>query len=52
VANVLWEANSEGYYTVGHADDVAIFISRKFLRSVSEVLQTSLDTVQQWRDRK
>jgi hypothetical protein len=43
--------NSNGYYTVGYADDIAILINRKFPHTVSEVLQTALHTVQQWCER-
>jgi hypothetical protein len=38
--------NSNGYYTVGYADDAAI--NGKFLQTLSEVSQTPLCTVQQW----
>jgi hypothetical protein len=48
VDNLLWELNSNGYYTVGYADDIAILINGKFLYTVSEVLQTALCTVQKW----
>jgi hypothetical protein len=48
VDDLLWGLNSNGNYTVGHADDIAILITGKFLQTVSEVLQTALCTVQQW----
>jgi hypothetical protein len=48
VDELIWELNDSGYYTVGHADNIAILISGKFLQTVSEVLQTALCTVQQW----
>jgi hypothetical protein len=48
VDNLLWELNSNGYYTVGYADDLAILINGKFPYTVSEVLQTALCTVQKW----
>jgi hypothetical protein len=43
--------NSNGYYIVGYADDIAILIIGKFPHTVSEVLQTALHTVQQWCER-
>jgi hypothetical protein len=48
VDDLLWGLNSNGYYTIGYADDVAILIIGKFLHTVSEVLQTALNTVQKW----
>jgi hypothetical protein len=48
VDDLLWGPNSNGYYTVGYADDIAILVNGKFLQTVSEVLQTALCTVQQW----
>jgi hypothetical protein len=51
VGNILWKLNSDGYCTVVYADDTAIPIDGKFPHTVSEVLQTSLCTVQQWCDR-
>jgi hypothetical protein len=47
----LWEVNSNGSYTVGYADDIAILINGESLQTVSEVLQTALYTVQQWCER-
>jgi hypothetical protein len=47
----LWRFNSNGYYTVGYADDIAILINGKFLQTVLGVLQTALCTVQQWCER-
>jgi hypothetical protein len=44
VDDLLWELNSNGYYTVGYA----ILINGKFPYTVSEVLQTALCTVQKW----
>jgi hypothetical protein len=43
-----WRLNSNGYYTVGYAVDIAILINGKFLQTVSEVSQRILCTVQQW----
>jgi hypothetical protein len=48
VDDFIWGLNSNGYHTVGYADDIAILINRKFPHTVSEVLQTALYTVQQW----
>jgi hypothetical protein len=48
VDDLLWELNSNGYYTVRHADDVAIIVNGKFLQAVSEVLQAALYRVQRW----
>jgi hypothetical protein len=48
VEDPLWGLNSNGYYTAGYADDIAILINGKFLQTVSEVLQTALWAVQQW----
>jgi hypothetical protein len=42
VDDLLWELNHRGYYTVGHANDIAILIYGKFPQTVSEVLQTAL----------
>jgi hypothetical protein len=46
VDDIIWELNSNGYYTVGYADDTAILINEKFPYTVSKVLQTALCTVQ------
>jgi hypothetical protein len=51
VDDLLWELNYRGYYTVGYSDDIAILINGKFPQTVSEVLQTALQTVQQWFER-
>jgi hypothetical protein len=51
VVDDLWGLNSNGYYTVGYADDIAILINGKFLHTVPEVLQTALRTVQKWCER-
>jgi hypothetical protein len=51
VDDLLWGLDSNGYYTVGYADDIVILINGKFLQTVSEVLQTGLCTVQQWCER-
>jgi hypothetical protein len=40
--NVLWGLKSNGCYTVGYADNTAILINKKFLHTVSEILQTAL----------
>jgi hypothetical protein len=50
INDLIWELNKKGYYTVGYADDIGILISGKFLNTVSEVVQTAQDTVQQWCD--
>jgi hypothetical protein len=42
VDDLLWELNSNGYYIVGYADDIAILIKGKFPYTVSEVLQAAL----------
>jgi hypothetical protein len=47
VDDILWTLNNNGYYTVGYALEIAILINGKFPQTVSEVLQTSLCTVQQ-----
>jgi hypothetical protein len=47
VDDLLSGLNSNGYYTVGYAGDIATLINRKFLHIVSEVLQTALCRVQQ-----
>jgi hypothetical protein len=51
VDDLLWELNSNGYYTLGYADDIAILINGNFPYTVSEVLQTALCTVQKWREK-
>jgi hypothetical protein len=51
VDDLIWQFNSNGYYTVGYADDIAILFNGKFPLTVSEVLQTALHTVQQWCER-
>jgi hypothetical protein len=48
VDDLVWELNSNGYHTVGYADDIAILINGKFSHTVSEVLQAALCTVQKW----
>jgi hypothetical protein len=48
VDELLWDLNSNGYYTVGYADDIANIIHGTFPYTVSEVLQTALCTVQKW----
>jgi hypothetical protein len=35
VDDLLWELNSNGYYAVGYADDIAILINGKFPYTVS-----------------
>jgi hypothetical protein len=50
VDDLLCEFNHRGYYTVGYAD-IAIIINGKFSRTVSEVLQRALHTIQQWCER-
>jgi hypothetical protein len=45
---LLWELNSNGYHTVGYADDIAILINGIFTHTVSEVLQAALCTVHKW----
>jgi hypothetical protein len=40
--------NSNGYYTVGYADDIAILINGKFPHTVAEVVLTTQCTVQNW----
>jgi hypothetical protein len=52
IVDDLWGLNSNGNYTVGYAEDIAILINGKFLQSVSEILQTALCTVQQWYERR
>jgi hypothetical protein len=37
VDDLLWELNSNGYYTIRYADDIAILINGKFPYTVSEV---------------
>jgi hypothetical protein len=49
---LLWRLDSNGYHTVGYANDMAILINGKFLQTVSKVLQTALCTIQQWCERK
>jgi hypothetical protein len=51
VEDLIWELNINGYYTVGYADDMVVFINGKFLHSVSEVLQTALRKIQKWCER-
>jgi hypothetical protein len=48
VDDLIWGLNSNGYYTVGYTDYIAILINGKFPHTVSEILQTILHTVQQW----
>jgi predicted naringenin-chalcone synthase len=47
VDDLIWGLNSNGYYTVGYSDDIAILINGIFPHTVSEVLQTAPHTVQQ-----
>jgi hypothetical protein len=51
VDDLLWGLNSNGYYTIGYADDSNPNQWEKFLQTMSEVLQTALCTVQQWCER-
>jgi hypothetical protein len=37
---LLWRLNNECYNTVGNADNMAILIIRKYLQTVSEILQS------------
>jgi hypothetical protein len=48
VDDLIWGLNNDGYYTVRYTDDIAILINKKFPHTVSEVLQTTLYSVQQW----
>jgi hypothetical protein len=43
--DLLWLPNHDGCYTIGYADDIAIFLHGKFLTTVSECHQTALYTV-------
>jgi hypothetical protein len=47
VDNLLWELHSNGYYTIGYADD-SNPNQWEFPYTVSEVLQIALYTVQKW----
>jgi hypothetical protein len=51
VDDLLWGLNSNNYYAIRYADDIAVLINKKSLQTVSEVLQTALCTVQQWCER-
>jgi hypothetical protein len=44
----LWELTNDGNYMVGYANDTAILINGKLPQTVSQVLYTSLCTVQRW----
>jgi hypothetical protein len=44
VDKLMGELDEGGYYAAGHADDITILINRKFPETVSEVLQTALET--------
>jgi hypothetical protein len=48
VDDLLWELNSNGYHTVGYADDITNLINGKFPHTVSEVSQAALCTAQKW----
>jgi hypothetical protein len=48
---LLWELKSNGYHTVGYADDIAILSNGKFTHTVSEVLQPALCTVHEWSEK-
>jgi hypothetical protein len=52
VDDFIWCLKSDGYYTVGYADDIAILINGKFSHTVSEILQTALYIFQQWCKKK
>lgn len=43
--------NVNGCYTMGYTDDIAIPNSKKFLNTISQLLQENLSMVQQWCDR-
>jgi hypothetical protein len=49
VDDLLWGLNSN--YTVGYADNIAILINGKFPQTVSDIVQTTMCTVQQWCER-
>jgi hypothetical protein len=44
VDDLLWELNKKGYYTIGHADYIAILINGKIPQIMSEVLQKALSS--------
>jgi hypothetical protein len=50
VDELTGEFNGNGCYTLEYADDIAILICRKFLNTVSQLLQEALSMVQQWCD--
>jgi hypothetical protein len=52
VDDLIWCLNNNGHYTVEYADDITILINGKFPQTLSEVLQTTICTVQQWCERK
>jgi hypothetical protein len=45
VDELLWRFND---YIIGYADDITILINVKFAQTMSEMVQTALDIVQQW----
>jgi hypothetical protein len=47
VDEILWDPSDYDCYTIGYAGDIAILISGKFPRIVSEVIQTTVGIVQQ-----
>jgi hypothetical protein len=51
VNELIGRLNGNGYYTLGHANDIAIHIHGKLPNTVSELLQEALSMVQQWCDR-
>jgi hypothetical protein len=48
VHDLIWGLNSDGYYRVGYADDIAIIMNWKFPHTVLEVLQRALYNFHQW----
>ena len=52
VDGLVEELNRSGYPTEGYADDIAIIITGKDGTTVSELMQTALDTILTWCDNK
>jgi hypothetical protein len=42
--NLLWELKSNGYYTVGYVDNIAILINGKFLQTVTDLTNSPVHT--------
>ncbi|KAL1447090.1 hypothetical protein WDU94_000567 [Cyamophila willieti] len=48
VDELLDKLNNQGYYAQGYADDIVILIRGKYLSTISDVMQSALNIVENW----